>query len=83
MGAFLWENPDQDTNATAFSSCPVVSALGSESDDPGSSPGRARRRALKTCGKKIASSAFRLNLYIILTGKIVGNRSTNSAINTK
>ena len=26
-------------NATAFSSSPVVSALGSESDDPGSSPG--------------------------------------------
>ena len=26
-------------NATALSSCPVVSALGSESDDPGSSPG--------------------------------------------
>ena len=43
----------------------------------------AGRRALKTCGKKIASSAFRLNLYIKLTGKIVGNRSTNSAINTK
>ena len=27
-------------NATAFSSSPVVSALGSESDDRGSSPGR-------------------------------------------
>ena len=27
-------------NATALSSSPVVSALGSESDDPGSSPGR-------------------------------------------
>ena len=27
------------TNATALSSSPVVSALGSESDDPGSSPG--------------------------------------------
>ena len=26
-------------NATALSSSPVVSALGSESDDPGSSPG--------------------------------------------
>ena len=27
------------TNATAFSSSPVVSALGSESDDSGSTPG--------------------------------------------
>ena len=27
-------------NATALFSSPVVSALGSESDDPGSSPGR-------------------------------------------
>ena len=40
-------------NATAFSSSPVVSALGSESDDPGSGPGRAgaRRCAVETCGK--------------------------------
>ena len=29
-------------NATALSSSPVVSALGSESDDPGSSPGRGK-----------------------------------------
>ena len=29
-------------NATALSSSPVVSALGSESDDPGYSPGRGR-----------------------------------------
>ena len=29
-------------NATALSSSPVVSALGSESDDPGSSPGRGQ-----------------------------------------
>ena len=28
--------------ATALSSSPVVSALGSESDDPGSSPGRGK-----------------------------------------
>ena len=47
-------------NATALSCSPVVSALGSESDDRGSSPGRARRCALETCGKKNASSAFRL-----------------------
>ena len=39
-------------NATALSSSPVVSPLGSESDDPGSIPG-ARRCALKTCGKKM------------------------------
>ena len=31
---------------------PVVSALDSESDDPSSSPGGARRYALETCGKK-------------------------------
>ena len=29
-------------NATALSSSPVVSALGSESDDPGFSPGRGK-----------------------------------------
>ena len=29
-------------NATALSRSPVVSALGSESDDPGSSPGRGK-----------------------------------------
>ena len=29
-------------NATALSSSPVVSALGSESDDPGSSPARGK-----------------------------------------
>ena len=29
-------------NATALSSSPVVSALGSESDDPGSSTGRGK-----------------------------------------
>ena len=41
--------------ATALSSSPVVSALGSESD------AGARRCALETCGKKKKkSSAFRL-----------------------
>ena len=39
-------------NATTLSSTPVVSALGYESDDPGSSPGRARCCALETCGEK-------------------------------
>ena len=37
-------------NATALFSSPVVSALGSESDDPGSSPRRGKvRRAEKKC----------------------------------
>ena len=39
-------------NATALSSSPVVSVLGSESDDQGSSPAGARRCALETYGKK-------------------------------
>ena len=39
-------------NATALFSSSVVSALGCESDDPGSSPG--------TCGKKNTSSTLRL-----------------------
>ena len=30
------------TNAMALFSSPVISALGSESDDPGSSPGRGK-----------------------------------------
>ena len=45
-------------NTTALFSSPVVSALGSESDDPGSSPGQGK--ALRRAGKKIVSSAFRL-----------------------
>ena len=47
-------------NATALFSSPVVSALGSESDDPGSSPGRGRRCTLEICREKNASSAFRV-----------------------
>ena len=39
-------------NATALSSSPVVSALGSESDDQGLGLAGARRCALETCGKK-------------------------------
>ena len=39
-------------NATALSSSPVVSGLGSESHDPGLGPAGARRCALETCGKK-------------------------------
>ena len=40
------------TNAMALSSSPVVSALGCELDDPGSSPTGARHCALETGGKK-------------------------------
>ena len=55
-------------NTTALSSSPVVSALGSESDDPGSSPGRGK----VSCpwdmrGKKNASSPLRLGQIYILT----------------
>ena len=48
------------TNTTALSSSPVVSALGSESDNPGSSPGQGKGIVpLRRAGKN-ASSAFRL-----------------------
>ena len=49
-------------NTTALFSSPVVSALGSESDNPGSSPGRGKALcpSIETCEKKNASSAFRL-----------------------
>ena len=48
-------------NATALSSGPVVSALGSESDDLGSSPGRGKVLCpWDMQEKKNASSAFRL-----------------------
>ena len=40
-------------NATALSSSPVVSALGSESDDLGSSPGRGGVVPLRRAGKKM------------------------------
>ena len=46
-------------NATALSSSPVVSALGFELDDPGSSP----RRGKKKC--ELCFYAW-LNLYIII-----------------
>ena len=42
-------------NATALFSSPVVSALGSESDNPGSGSGRD-----KLCGKRKVTSAFGL-----------------------
>ena len=45
-------------NATALSSSPVVSALGSELDNPGSIPGQGK--VLRHAGKKNANSAFRL-----------------------
>ena len=50
----------EHANATALSSRPVVSALGSESDDPGSSPGRGKALCPRDVREKNASSAFRL-----------------------
>ena len=47
-------------NTTALSSSPVVSALGSESDDLGSSPGRGKVLCPWDMQEKNASSAFRL-----------------------
>ena len=48
-------------NATALYSNPVVSALGSESDNPGSSPGRVKVLCpWDMQEKKNVSSAFRL-----------------------
>ena len=47
-------------HATAMSSRPVVSALGSESDDPGSSPGRGKALCPRDVREKNASSALRL-----------------------
>ena len=46
-------------NATALSSSPVVSALGSESDDPGSSPGRGKALCPWDVREKNTSSASR------------------------
>ena len=46
-------------NATALFSSPVVSALGSESDDPGSSPGLGKALRPWDVREKNASSAFR------------------------
>ena len=48
-------------NATALSSSPVVSAMGSESDDPSSSPGRGKALCPCDVRGKNASSAFRLS----------------------
>ena len=47
-------------NATALFSSPVVSALGSELDDLGSSPGRGKALCPWDVQEKNASSAFRL-----------------------
>ena len=54
-------------NATALSnSRPVVIALGSESDDPGSSHGRGKALCPWDVRKKNASSKFRLGLIYML-----------------
>ena len=50
-------------NATALSSSPVVSALGSESDDLGSSPGRGK--ALCPWDVREKKCEAWLNLYIM------------------
>ena len=42
----------EHANAVALSSSPVASALGSESDDPASSPGRGAGQGVETHGKK-------------------------------
>ena len=47
-------------NATALPSSPVVSALGSESDDSGSTPGRGKALCPWDVREKKSSSAFRL-----------------------
>ena len=48
-------------NATALFNGPVVSALGSQSDNPGSNPGRGKALCpWDVREKKNASSAFRL-----------------------
>ena len=52
-------------NATALSSSPVVSALGSESDNSGSSPGWGKALCPWDVQKKNASSAFRLSYIYI------------------
>ena len=47
-------------NATVLSSSPVASAHGSESDDPGSSPGRGKALCPWDVREKNASTAFSL-----------------------
>ena len=47
-------------NATALFSSPVVSALDSESDDPGSNPGPGKALCPWDVREKNASSAFTL-----------------------
>ena len=61
-------------NATALSSSPVVSALGSESDDPVSSPGRGKALCPRDVREKKCELCFQawLNLYIINYGVIQG-----------
>ena len=48
------------TNTTALFSSPVISALGSELDDPGSSPGRGKALCPWNVREKNASFAFGL-----------------------
>ena len=57
-------------NATALFSSPVVSALGSESDDPGSSPGRGKVFCPWNVQEQNVSYAFRLGLIYILVFRL-------------
>ena len=65
-----WSTVPRATNATALFSSPVVSALGSESDDPGSSPGRGKVFCPWNVQEQNASYAFRLGLIYILVFRL-------------
>ena len=51
-------------NASALSSSPVVSALGSESDDPGSRPGRGKALCPWDAREKMRASLLGLAKFI-------------------
>ena len=61
-------------NATALFNSPVVSALGSESDDPGSSPGRGkalcpwdvREKNMRAPLLRLAKSIYQFSFYTLL-----------------
>ena len=60
------------TNATALFSSPVVSALGSESDNPGSFSWLGQGRcALETCGKKMRALLLGLAKSIYYFSELV------------
>ena len=61
-------------NATALSSSPVVSALGSESDDPGSSPGRGKALCPWDVREKKRELRFKAWLNLYSTSSVKTNR---------